>query len=141
MKAALTALALAAGGALFLSGCGDGGTSCTGGSPSNVHYLWTCTSTCPDVAELDVASQAAGNVSGSITLCTGTGSCPMLCNASANSENSFTGTVSGNCIDLRSTDGTWTAHGATNGNTMQFTINSTSGNCYGAQSQTVMLGH
>ncbi len=137
-------MAVMAIGTLFVSGCGgDGGSSSctTGGTPSNVRDLWTCTSNCPDVAELDVSSQAGSAVSGSITLCMGNGACPMLCDASANSENSFTGTVSGNCVDLSSTDATWSAHGAVNGNTMQFTIHSSSGNCYGAQSQTVTLGH
>jgi hypothetical protein len=144
MRMALrAAITLAAGVVLFVSACGGGGesSSCAGGTPTNSHYLWTCTSNCPDVAELDITSQAESTVSGSITLCTGTGACPMLCDAGANSENSFTGTVSGNCIDLSSTDGTWAAHGIVTGNTMQFTINSGAGNCYGAQSRTVTLGH
>jgi hypothetical protein len=143
MRTALTA-ALAAGAVLFLSACGGGGgsSSCTPGiTPTNFKFMWTCTSNCPDVAVLDITSQAGSTVAGSIALCTGTGSCPGLCSASADAENSFTGTASGNCIDLSSTDGTWTAHGTSNGNNMQFTINSTAGNCYGAQSRTVTLGH
>jgi len=143
MKTALVAaIAVATAGVMSMSACGgSAASSCTGGTPTNVLYLWTCTSNCPDVADLDIASQSGSSVTGYITLCTGSGACPAFCNAGANSENSFTGTASGDCLQLTSTDGTWSAQGILNGNNMQFTISSSSGNCFGAQTQTVTLGH
>jgi hypothetical protein len=137
------AVALATCSALFLCACGsDNSTaSCTGtGSPANFVYYWACMS-CGNPAGLDVTYQSGSSVSGSILLCSGNGACPMLCDASANTENSFTGTVSGNCININGTDGTWSASGVANGNNMQITITSTAGNCFGAQTQTVTVGH
>jgi len=146
MRTALKALgALALCGALLLTACGssNGSTSCTGsGAPMDFAYDWTCNgSGCPDVGDLSVTSQDASSVSGFLILCVGNGSCTSFCMAGANSENSFTGTVSGNCINLTSTDGTWSASGVANGNNMSLTISSDSANCFGAQSRTVNVGH
>lgn len=122
-------------------GAGGGGSSC-GGATMNFVYDWTCNgSNCPDVGDLSVTSQNGANVSGFLILCIGNGSCTSFCSAGADSENSFTGTVSGNCINLTSTDGTWSASGVANGNNMALTISSDSANCFGAQTRSVNVGH
>jgi hypothetical protein len=144
MRTALNAsAALTLCGALLLTACGsdNGSTSCTGsGAPLNFEYSWTCTG-CGNPAGLYVTSQSGSAVAGFIMICSGNGSCQDFCMAGADSDNSFTGTVSGNCLNVESNDGTWSASGAANGNNMQITVSSTASNCFGAQSQTVNVGH
>ena len=128
--------------ALMVTGCGGGGgdASC-GGATMNFAYDWTCNgNNCPDTGTLSVKSQNGTDLSGFLILCIGNNSCQSFCYASQNTENAFTGTVSGNCINLTSTDGTWSAHGVANGNNMTFTIATGSSNCLGAQTKTVTLG-
>jgi len=106
-------------------------------------YSWSCTgNNCPDVAIITVTSQSGSTVSGFLQLCVESGQCGEMCvGGSTSPETTFSGTVSGNCIDVTSTDGTWSGRGTANGNNMEFTITSTAQNCFGARSQTVTLGH
>lgn len=99
-------------------------------------------SNCPDVADVTVMSQSGTTVSGFIQLCLVSDQCSAMCTGgSTGSETTFTGTVTGNCISVTSTDGTWSGQGIANGNNMQFTMHTTAQNCYGAKTQTVNLGH
>jgi len=139
-------IALVVSGAAFFIACGGGGggggPSCSSGPPDNFAYQWNCSgNNCPDVGELVVETQTGSAVTGFVIICIGNGSCTSFCIASDNSENSFTGTVSGNCIDLTSNDLTWTAQGIATGNNMQFTIRSNASNCFGVQTRTITLGH
>jgi hypothetical protein len=127
------------------SGCGSsksGGPSC-GGATVDVAGEWTCSGGCGvDVAELWVNSQTETSVTGNIIICVGDGTCTAFCDATegGNSETAFTGSVSGDCIHLTSTDGTWSASGSVNGNNMALTLTTNSSNCFGSGTKKVALG-
>lgn len=142
--------------AVLFASCGGGGGGGGGSSPANpnqpavnTQYHWVCPSgTCGNPAGMDVTNQTStgtdtATISGFITVCSGNGTCTAFCDAIANSENSFSGTVSGNTFSVTNTaiPSGWSASGYVVGATMTVTVVSNSNGCYGNQTQTKTLTH
>lgn len=153
MKRLFSILTLALSTAVLLSSCGGGGGG-GGESPANpnqaavnMQYSWGCPS-CGNPAGMDITNQTStgtntATISGFIMVCSGNGSCQSFCSASANAENSFSGTVTGNTFSVTNTANPsgWSASGYVVGATMTVTVVSNSNGCYGNQTQTQTLSH
>ena len=140
---------------VVLAACGSG---CGGGSGSpanpnepavNMEFSWTCPS-CSEPTGVYITNQTStgsdtATISGFIMVCSGNGSCPEYCSASADAdhENTFSGTVSGNTFSVTNTaiPSGWSASGYVVGASMRATVVSNVNGCYGNTKQTQTFTH